>query len=73
MALTSLSDGVRIPQAAANLGIAGKILCSVVGIPASRLSLASSGVQDLRREDAEALYAALRKMAAIAQAVQPLP
>ena len=72
MALTSLGNGVRIPAQMALVGIAGKVACAIVGIPSSRLSLCVSGVQDLQKEDAEALFALLRKLAAIQQAI-PFP
>jgi hypothetical protein len=54
--LSALSNGVTLPTKFFELGISGKIACAIIGVPASRLSLCVSGVQDLSARDAERLH-----------------
>jgi hypothetical protein len=55
-----------------DLGISGKVACAIVGIPASRLNLCTTGVQDLSPKDAEKLHELCARLAAI-QAAIPFP
>ncbi len=73
MALPALSNGVTLPAKMRHLGIAGKVACAIVGIPSSRLSLCTSGIQDLSSDDAAKLHALLNKLSEIQQAVHPFP
>ena len=70
MALSALSNGVTLSAKMWELGISGKVACAIVGIPSSRLSLCTSGIQDLSPEDAAKLHALLKKLAAIQQAIR---
>ncbi len=70
--LTALSNGIRLPAKMRELGISGKVACAIVGIPASRLNLCTTGVQDLSPGDAAKLHDLCHRLAAI-QAAIPFP
>jgi hypothetical protein len=68
--LTALSNGVLIPRKLAELGIAAKAACKIIGIPPSRLNLCVSGIQDLSPQDAAKLHGLCHRLAAIQNAFQ---
>jgi hypothetical protein len=70
--LSALSNGVTLPTKFFELGISGKIACAIIGVPASRLSLCVSGVQDLSARDAERLHSLCKTLMKIQMAV-PFP
>jgi hypothetical protein len=72
VALAALSNGVLIPRKLAELGIAAKAACKIVGIPASRLNLCVSGIQDLSPADAQKLHGLCARLAEIQNSV-PFP
>jgi len=69
VALTSLSNGNRIKNKLADVGISARQVCAISGISAMRLSDCMRGVHDLPVHEAATLHTLLDKLADLQRAL----